>query len=358
MIPNQWYPILDASRLQKKPLGVRRLGRDLVLWRKPDGRVIVQEDRCPHKGARLSGGQVVNGEIECPYHGFRFNAEGSCTHAPCLGTGARLPEGLDVQPFRVREQHDWIWLWHGEGEPRADLPIIPEMINLPRGAARISYDRPIHYTRYIESIIEFYHVPWVHRGRWYNNLDHHAIGGIPGNPFVNAKKRYYNMTKVANSRCEVNGERIDGWMEMVMENDPHDARFPWHIVYVAPCLIYVENNMFRAGQYMTPIDDNNTHIMGQWLEYYPMKWLPTVVQKAFARLTLVMQQHGQDAQDYRIMLTQTPRVSDVGVNRFTSADEMNSRFLALRRQLKRAAGVPHRLEVIDGEKPTQVGGVA
>jgi len=259
-----------------------------------------------------------------------------------------------LETLRARDQHGWIWLWYGDPElNRAELPILPELIHPPTSSARITYDRPIHYTRYIESILEFYHVPWVHRGRWYNELDHGAIGSVRGKSalwnLVNARRRYFKMTKVGNPRCEVHEERIDYWFDMVMENDPEHSRFPWKIVFVAPCLVYVENDLFRAGQWMTPIDDENTHVMAHWLEYAPLAraGVPRIVQGAFSKLTLLMQWLGQDAQDYRVMQGQRPRVSDVGVNHFVAADELNSRYLALRRALKRKAG-PHRLEVLEG----------
>jgi phenylpropionate dioxygenase-like ring-hydroxylating dioxygenase large terminal subunit len=334
VIPNQWYPVLDSSKLDRRPIGIRRLGRDLVLWRSADGRVVAQADRCPHKGARLSNGRVINNQIECPYHGFRYNTDGACTAAPCLGSGGRIPDALRLSHLPARDESGWIWVWHGDASARSELPILPQLAAPSAASARISYDRGVHYTRYIESILEFYHVPWVHRGRWYNELDHYAIGGVAKRLFWRSKERYFATTKVANHACTLEGERIDCEFDMVMEGDELGQRFPWRITFVAPCLVYVENRFFRAGQWMTPIDDENTHVMMHWLGFRHLdRFAPATVHRWVNQLTLLMQWLGQDAQDYQIMLSQTPKVSDVGVNGLVAADEMNARYLQLRRRL-------------------------
>ncbi|MFX8289620.1 Rieske 2Fe-2S domain-containing protein, partial [Acinetobacter baumannii] len=60
---------------------VRLLGQDLVLWRH-SGRAVEWLDLCIHRGARLSLGRVTNGELVCPYHGWRYDLDGTCTLLP------------------------------------------------------------------------------------------------------------------------------------------------------------------------------------------------------------------------------------------------------------------------------------
>lgn len=114
MIPNQWYPILQTSEIQReKPTGVRRMGEELVLWRDLDGTLVCQTARCPHKGANIGDGRLKGNTVECPYHGFRFDAEGTCKVVPALGAGARIPASLKLRTYPVREQHGLVWLWWG-----------------------------------------------------------------------------------------------------------------------------------------------------------------------------------------------------------------------------------------------------
>ena len=94
MVPNRWYPVLEASQLGRKPVGVTRLGRRLVLWRDAAGSAVALPSRCPHRGAALKQGRVVDGELTCPWHGFRFAPDGACTRMPCEGTEATPPRAL------------------------------------------------------------------------------------------------------------------------------------------------------------------------------------------------------------------------------------------------------------------------
>ncbi|MDH3510031.1 MAG: Rieske (2Fe-2S) protein, partial [Gammaproteobacteria bacterium] len=71
-----WYPILSSRELKKNPISRTRFGQRVVIWRDAAGQAVVLEDRCPHRGAALSQGRVRDGAIECPFHGFRYDAAG------------------------------------------------------------------------------------------------------------------------------------------------------------------------------------------------------------------------------------------------------------------------------------------
>jgi phenylpropionate dioxygenase-like ring-hydroxylating dioxygenase large terminal subunit len=61
-------------------------GAPIVLFRTKAG-LHALADRCPHRHAPLSGGRVVGEDIECPYHGWRFDGTGLCRTMPGLGEG-------------------------------------------------------------------------------------------------------------------------------------------------------------------------------------------------------------------------------------------------------------------------------
>src|SRR6476646_5149810 len=74
---NHWYPIFESVDLGAKPLAIRRLGEELVLWRDASGAPHLFIDRCPHRGAKLSEGGTIHGQqIQCWYHGMRFDGSG------------------------------------------------------------------------------------------------------------------------------------------------------------------------------------------------------------------------------------------------------------------------------------------
>ena len=97
------------------------LDEPLVVWRDHDGAAVVAPDRCPHRGAALSGGHLVDGQLQCPYHGFRFDGSGRCTLVPSSGPTAAISRRLDLEPIRAVERHGLIWVLLS-GDELAPLP--------------------------------------------------------------------------------------------------------------------------------------------------------------------------------------------------------------------------------------------
>lgn len=163
LLPDHWYPILESREIPShKPLGVERLGLKLVLWRGEKGRLHCQLDRCPHLGAALSKGTVCKDQIICPFHGFEFDAQGQCQHIPANGHQGRIPAGMSLQTFTVREAHGFVWFW--SGEPLERYPAIPFFSDLAGWPYATSIaDWPTHYTRTIENQLDVAHLPFVHK---------------------------------------------------------------------------------------------------------------------------------------------------------------------------------------------------
>jgi phenylpropionate dioxygenase-like ring-hydroxylating dioxygenase large terminal subunit len=160
---DHWYPLLECHEVGRKPFGVERLGRRFVFWRSANGVLHAQPDRCPHLGAALSSGSIQDNHIVCPFHGFRFDATGQCTHVPAVGRNGRIPPGLAVRSFPVREAHGLVWLWWGDPQDATDA--LPYFAELEEGWSHhtITVDWPVHYTRAIENQLDSAHLPFVHR---------------------------------------------------------------------------------------------------------------------------------------------------------------------------------------------------
>ena len=105
-----WYVAATSSELGDGPLARRLLGRDIVLWRSPDGRAVAFDDRCAHRGFPLSDGHVDGGRLVCGYHGCAYDADGRCVHVP---TQSDVPIGMGVRAFPILEEPPFIWIWLG-----------------------------------------------------------------------------------------------------------------------------------------------------------------------------------------------------------------------------------------------------
>jgi phenylpropionate dioxygenase-like ring-hydroxylating dioxygenase large terminal subunit len=98
---SDWHPAADASEIGPTPLGRTIAGRAIVLFRRQDGTVAALADRCPHYDLPLSSGRIVGDEIECGYHGLRFDGSGTCTYMPARN---EPPKRFCVTRFHVAEK--------------------------------------------------------------------------------------------------------------------------------------------------------------------------------------------------------------------------------------------------------------
>lgn len=103
-VAGAWHPIAHRAEIGKSPFAVRLLGRPVVLFETEDG-VAALEDRCPHRNAPLSAGRIVGGQVECPYHGWRFDRAGHCRHV----AGSNQQAQAEANALPVLEFAGIVW---------------------------------------------------------------------------------------------------------------------------------------------------------------------------------------------------------------------------------------------------------
>jgi phenylpropionate dioxygenase-like ring-hydroxylating dioxygenase large terminal subunit len=162
--PGHWYAVLSSRELDPGPVSKVRFGERLVFWRDAAGAPACLIDRCPHRGAALSLGAVVNGRVACPYHGFEFDGAGRCLKIPPEGPDWPIPAHFQARPRPVREGQDFIWLWRGPALPAAQLPPLPRQPGLDGLVFNECVQAwPAHYTRCVEGVVDHSHLAFVHR---------------------------------------------------------------------------------------------------------------------------------------------------------------------------------------------------
>ena len=107
-----WYPVLASWEVQSAPVGITRLGEQIVVWRNKDGQVQALEDRCPHRGARLSMGWNLGDRIACWYHGVEVAGNGEVKDVPAVDKCPLVGQQC-VRSYNVQEAHGAIFLWFG-----------------------------------------------------------------------------------------------------------------------------------------------------------------------------------------------------------------------------------------------------
>src|SRR5262245_51574193 len=93
-----WFPVGRVEQLDS-PQRANLLGEPLVVFRDGAGHAAVTGRRCVHRGGDLSLGRVVDGSIECPYHGWRYGTDGVCNAIPSLQGSSKIPPNARVPAY-------------------------------------------------------------------------------------------------------------------------------------------------------------------------------------------------------------------------------------------------------------------
>ncbi len=118
-----WYWALPSHQLkvgQIRPVQLQ--GRHLAVFRCHDGTVGAIAAYCPHMGAHLAEGIVVDNTIRCFFHNWSFDVAGRCIDAPCLDS----PPGIRQPVFPAAERYGLVWVWTGN-TPKYPPPYVPEL---------------------------------------------------------------------------------------------------------------------------------------------------------------------------------------------------------------------------------------
>ena len=89
------------------------LGQDLVVWRDGGAQPRVLADRCPHRSARLSEGRILDGQLQCAFHGLRFDGTGSCVLIPWEAEDNKLLGQVSVGAYPTAELGGYVWCYLG-----------------------------------------------------------------------------------------------------------------------------------------------------------------------------------------------------------------------------------------------------
>jgi len=138
------------------------LGESLVLFRKSNGEVAALENRCAHRHVPLGAGTLVGDEVECAYHGLRYDGSGQCTRVPSQD---RIPSRAKVRSYPIVERYGWVWIWMGPAEA-ADPAAIPDFSKLSDPAFAAAGGTKLvraNYELITDNLMDLSHVGFVHQ---------------------------------------------------------------------------------------------------------------------------------------------------------------------------------------------------
>lgn len=158
-----WYMAGWSTEVtSERPLGRTICEEKVVLFRDLKGMPSALEDRCSHRGLPLSCGRMVEGEIECGYHGLVFNGGGTCTRIP----GQKMiPARGSIRSFPLVERDGILWVWLGTATD-ADPAQIPDnswrndAVNWPHREGMCYVES--NYLLVVDNLMDLSHIGFVH----------------------------------------------------------------------------------------------------------------------------------------------------------------------------------------------------
>ncbi len=107
-----WYPVLASWEVGNNPVGITRLEQQIVVWRDGEGQIHALEDRCPHRGARLSMGWNLGDRIACWYHGVEVGGDGTVKDVPAVDRCPLVGQKC-LRSYPAKEAYGAVFLYFG-----------------------------------------------------------------------------------------------------------------------------------------------------------------------------------------------------------------------------------------------------
>ena len=248
---NHWNPVALSSALCAKPLGIKLSGHEIVLFRGADGTPGAIDDVCVHRRMRLSCGTVERGCLVCPYHGWKFHADG---YAESPGTPRMRGR---AESYDVREAQGLVWV-----KPRdcaAEFPRFREEDFHALGAMHHVAEAPLEVA--LDNFSEVEHTPMTHKLFGY---DLHRMAEVTCDV----------TTTEDSAHCRTAGPHkpIDAWIRKVMGVGKNVEFFDEWDTYYPPVHMVIDHSLrdadtkqpgriqYRVHVFFTEVDEKQTNI--------------------------------------------------------------------------------------------------
>ncbi|GAA1238593.1 nitrite reductase/ring-hydroxylating ferredoxin subunit [Microbacterium phyllosphaerae] len=167
-----WHPVAKVEDATTRPISLRVLGEELVLFRTRKGKPGLLHPRCIHRGASLFYGGVEDEGIRCCYHGWVFDTEGHCLEQPCEPDLGLHRDRVRQPWYPVEEQYGLLWAYMGPPDRKPVLPRYDTLEELAPGEQLIVNDQGVggggpaqldfNWLQHWENVMDPFHVPILH----------------------------------------------------------------------------------------------------------------------------------------------------------------------------------------------------
>jgi phenylpropionate dioxygenase-like ring-hydroxylating dioxygenase large terminal subunit len=156
----RWTPIGASTDLKPKKVNAFTIHDiPIVVFRDESGLARALIDRCPHRSVKLSLGKVSSGQLQCAFHGWRFDGTGKCNHIPLNPDTKPVAK---AQAIACEERGGLIWIYTGDA---SNAPLLSTPSPLDESGwygSIVQQDWSVHWSRAIQTMLDVAHIPFVH----------------------------------------------------------------------------------------------------------------------------------------------------------------------------------------------------
>jgi nitrite reductase/ring-hydroxylating ferredoxin subunit len=241
-----FYPVKFANAITSKsnsnPVPLKVCEKNYVLWKDASDKVSIFPDKCPHRGAKLSQGKILNNTLQCPYHGWRFRSDGRCSRVPQLCISSEIPGACDITPLKTHVNDGIAWMSTGQSTefPHHGLTWTNQDMYL---VTDVELHANYHFVHQIENLLDPAHIHFVHngiQGREANASPIKVIDIVSNDYQISARFKHENSNVPDISICYILPFMVD---ISIFNNDNQVVRK--NIVYVTPAELGRCNVLFR-----------------------------------------------------------------------------------------------------------------
>lgn len=248
-----WLPIFLSSELPENdgpPLRTRLLGEDLVGYRDSNGHVGLLDAYCPHRRAPLFYGRTEECGLRCVYHGWKFDASGTCVDMPSEPPDSDFKDRLTIKAYSTYEVGGLVWAYMGPPEKQPVRPPLIEWTELPATRRRVrKWFHENNYMQGIEGDIDTAHVSFLHS----DNRPEQVMAR------ADAARQTGNLFRVADKHPRLTAMDTDyGVVYGGRRLMPDGNSFYWRVTqWLLPSFSLIPGRGQRGGTAWIPVDDEH-----------------------------------------------------------------------------------------------------
>jgi phenylpropionate dioxygenase-like ring-hydroxylating dioxygenase large terminal subunit len=304
-LPQHWFVLCLSRELRDRPIARTLMGIPLVLFRDGEGKPAALLDRCPHRNVPLSMGEVVDGTVQCAYHGWRFGGDGACRFIPSL-PGPAEGKARRAPSYPAVEQDGFVWVYGTAGEMPESRPY-----RFP-GAGERGYTTVRHWVEAdctmfaaAENALDVPHTAFLHKGLFRSQSRGIEITAVVRRGSDRVEAEY------------VGEPRPPGLVARILS--PSGGTVAHYDRFILPSIAQVEYRIgteshFLITSAMTPVTDFHTRVFAS--VSFRLKLVPGWLLAPFLK-PLALRIFGQDAW---ILKAQTETIRRFGGEQFVSTD--------------------------------------